>query len=81
MSMGRPSSWVFWLACAYVLAAALLGFWVAMSSADTGGLLWGVGLLMFVALMGLVLAFYALRSLHSLRQPPPPGEGPDAAGP
>ena len=66
-AMGRPSSWVFWLAGAYVLAAALLGFWVTMSASDTNGIFWGACLLLSAALMGLGLAYYALRSL---RQPP-----------
>jgi hypothetical protein len=78
-SMGRPRSWVFWVAGAYALAMALVGFGVTMRASDTNGVFWGACLLLFAAVMGLGLAFYALRSLPSLRQPP--GPGPDAEGP
>jgi drug/metabolite transporter (DMT)-like permease len=69
--MGRPSGWVFWLACAFTLATALVGFGFAMRGPDTGWLLRGIGLLFIAALMGLALAYYALRSLRQL----PPSEG------
>jgi len=73
--MGRPSSWIFWVACAYTLAMAVLGFWITMRGSATNDLFWGVCLLLLAALMGLVLAYYALRSL---RQLPPPPDNPDA---
>jgi hypothetical protein len=47
-----------------------------MTALDNGGLVRGVCLLLSAAVGGLVLAFYALRSLR----PPPPEEGPDAGG-
>jgi hypothetical protein len=39
--MGRPSSWIFWLAGATTLAMALLGFWVTMRASDTNDVFWG----------------------------------------
>ena len=75
-STGRSRSWGFRLAGAYGLAAALVGFRVTMSASDVNGVFWGACLLLFAALLGLGLAFYALRSLCRL----PPGEGPDAGG-
>ena len=65
-SLGQPSSWIFWLAGAYTLATALLGFWVTMRASDTNGVFWGDCLLLLAALMGLALAYYALRSLRRL---------------
>jgi hypothetical protein len=73
--MGRPSPWIFWVAGAYTLAMALLGFGITMFTSDTNNLFWGTCLLLLAGLMGLALAYYALRSL---RQLPPPPKQPDA---
>jgi hypothetical protein len=71
--MGRPSSWTFWLACAFTLGLALLGFWLTVRGLNLNDIYRGSFLLLMAALMGLALAYSALRSL---RQLPPPNDRP-----
>jgi hypothetical protein len=75
--MGRPSSWTFWLACAFTLGLALLGFWLTIRGPDLNDLFRGTCLLLLASLTALTLAYYALRSLRQI----PPAQVPDTEQP